>query len=118
MTRADAVAYAGQVVDPDRGDRREDLLDRREPLGAGDRVRRDRGPLGRAARGALHAHAGAPSPTTRRSRWPSSGACPSRSTATAMDLEPLIAAVGAAHRRARLRPPRHGREPPRRHQVP
>ena len=36
----------GQVRDPDRGDRREDLLDRREPLGPRHRVRGDRGPLG------------------------------------------------------------------------
>ena len=44
-----------EVGHPDQGDEGEDLLDRREPLGTGHRVRRDRGPVGRATRRALHA---------------------------------------------------------------
>ena len=43
-----------EVGDPDQGDEGEDLLDRREPLGPGHRVRRHRRPVGRAARRALH----------------------------------------------------------------
>ena len=39
---------------PDRGDQGEAVLDRREPLGPGHRVRRHRGPLGGAARRRLH----------------------------------------------------------------
>ncbi len=58
MSRADCVRVRGQVGDPDRGDGREDLLDRREPLGPDHRVRCDRGPVGRAARRRLHADQG------------------------------------------------------------
>jgi hypothetical protein len=36
-----------EVGDPAQGHQGEDLLDRREPLGPGHRVRRDRGPVGR-----------------------------------------------------------------------
>ncbi len=46
MTRRGLGRLRREVVDPDRGDGREDLLDRREPLGPRDRVRGDRGPLG------------------------------------------------------------------------
>ena len=44
-----------EVGHPHQGDQREDLLDRREPLGSGHRVWRHRGPVGRGARRALHA---------------------------------------------------------------
>ncbi len=45
----------GRPRDPHRGDEGEDVLDRREPLGPGHRVRRHRGPLGTAAGRRLHA---------------------------------------------------------------
>ena len=57
LTRADCIELAAQVGDPDRGDRREALLDRREHVGPRHRVRRAREPVVLAARGAVHAHA-------------------------------------------------------------
>ena len=50
LTREDCVEYAARHGHPDRGDQGEAVLDRREPLGPGHRVRRARGPVGRAAR--------------------------------------------------------------------
>ena len=51
MTREDCVELRRQVGHPDPGHQGEALLDRREPLGPGHRVRGDRGPLEPAARG-------------------------------------------------------------------
>ena len=48
----------GQVGDPDHRHQGEAVLHRRQPVGQGDRVRCDRGPLGAGARRRLHADAG------------------------------------------------------------
>ena len=48
----------------------------------------------------------------------SSRACPSRSTARPWPLHDLIVELNDDRRRLRLRPARHGREPPGRHQEP
>ena len=50
MTREDCVEYAAKWDIPIAVDQGEALLDRREPLGPGDRVRGHRGPVGRPAR--------------------------------------------------------------------
>ena len=68
LTRADCIELAAQVGDPDRGDRGEALLDRREHVGPRDRVRRAREPVGRAARGAVHADRATPRTRPREPR--------------------------------------------------
>ena len=102
---------------PDHGDEGEAVFDRRQPLGAGDRVRRDGGPVGRAAAGRLGDDRGRRRPSRARSSSGSSRACRSRSTATVLPLHELSRAE-RDRRRVRLGPHRHGREPPRRHQEP
>ena len=49
MTREDAIHYAVRPRHPDHRDQGEAVLDRRQPLGPGHRVRRDGGPVGGAA---------------------------------------------------------------------
>ena len=49
MTREDSIHYAYRPRHPDHGDEGEAVLDRRQPLGPGHRVRRDGGPVGHAA---------------------------------------------------------------------
>ena len=75
LTRADCVELAAQVGDPDRGDGREAVLDRREHVGPRHRVRRAREPVGVAAGGAVHAHS-----QRRRTRPPSRATSSSAST--------------------------------------
>ena len=100
MTREDCVDYAARPRHPHRGDQGEAVLDRREPLGPGHRVRRDRGPLGAAA-----------APTSTRSTRPTAteprevvvgfeAGVPVRVDGRALGLAELIAEVGADRRRA------------------
>ncbi len=106
-----------QVGDPHHGDQGEAVLDRRQPVGQGDRVRRDRGPVGPTARRRLHAHPGHRDRAGRghrRLRVRRAGVVGRRG---ALALRPHRAAR-RGRREPRLRPPRHGREPPRRHQEP
>ena len=88
-----------QVGDPDRGDRREALLDRREHVGPRHRVRCAREPVVLAARRAVHAHA-ARRRTRRVNRATSSSAstraCRSASTARRSGLVELIDTLGTA----------------------
>jgi argininosuccinate synthase len=49
MTREDSIHYAYRPRHPDPGHEGEGVLDRRQPLGPGHRVRRDGGSVGRAA---------------------------------------------------------------------
>ena len=71
----------GQVGHPAHGDQGEAVLDRREPLGQGHRVRGDRGPVEPAARGRVHDDPSRRPPSRPRSsigfepgcRWPSTG---------------------------------------------
>ena len=87
----------GEVGHPDLGVEGEALLDRREHVGPGDRVRRPREPVGDAARGAVHADApsqGRAARSRATSSSPSSGAFRSRSTARRSVLE-IIDELGA-----------------------
>ena len=121
LTRADCIDLAAQVGDPDRGDEGEALLDRREHVGPRDRVRRAREPVVVGARGAVHAHAqperraARAARDRRRLRAGRAGVARRHSRS---DLVELIDELGAAGRRVRLGPHRHGREPPGRHQEP
>ena len=63
---------------PDHGDQGEAVLDRRQPLGPRHRVRRDGGPVGRAARGRVGADQADGRPSRARSPSASSRACPCR----------------------------------------
>ena len=86
-----------EVGHPDRGDEGEAVFDRREHVGPRDRVRRDREPVGGRARGAVHADRAPARRAERgdaRSSSSSSGACRSRSTASASDSSTLIDRLG------------------------
>ncbi len=102
---------------PDHGDQGEAVLDRRQPLGAGDRVRRDGGPLGCAAARRL-----APDPTDghradrRGRRLPGGRAFRARRCRAGRGRHRW--AAERAGRLVWLGPHRHRREPPRRHQEP
>ena len=106
--------------DPHQGAQGQPVFDRREPVGPRHRVRRDRGPVGRASERALHAHdrsrPGAARPVGAGHRLRSRRARDAR--------RPGIPAPRARRRgrpaRGQLRvgSSRHGREPPRRHQEP
>ena len=108
----------GQVGDPHHRHQGEALLHRRQPVGQGDRVRRHRGPVGPGPRRRLHAHAGDRAASPSRSSWASRPASRSASTATHLRPYDLISPSRCAGGQPRLRAPRHGGEPPRRHQEP
>ena len=63
FTREDSIDYAADARHPGRGHQGEAVLDRRQPLGPCDRVRRDGGPVGRAARGRVADDRGRPRPS-------------------------------------------------------
>ena len=67
MTREDCIDYADDARHPDHGDEGEAVLDRREPLGPRHRVRRDGGPVGRAAARRVGADRSRPRPSRARS---------------------------------------------------
>ena len=94
MTRADSVDFAEKWDIPDQGDQGEDLLDRREPLGAGHRVRRHRGPLGRSRpmSPTLDAHHG---PRAGRADVSFRKGVPTAIDGVAMELADLIATFNA-----------------------
>ncbi len=118
MTREDCVAYAARHGHPHRGHQGEALLDRREPLGPGHRVRRDRGSLGRTARRRLRPDRADRHRAASRSSSASRRACPVTSTAGRLALAELIAEVGAVVGSYGWGRHRHGREPPGRDQEP
>ena len=103
--------------DPGRGHQGEALLDRRQPLGPCHRVRRDGGPVGRAARGCLAddpSHRDRAARADDRVRAGRARVARRRATAAARADH-----LGQPHRRRlRLGSARHGREPPGRHQEP
>ena len=107
--------------DPGRADRRVAVLDRREPARPLDRGRRARGPVGRAARGAVRSSRRARRRGARagggRDRL-RAGRSRCRSTASELPLAELIAGAERARRRLRDRADRHDREPRGRHQEP
>ncbi len=109
-----------EVRHPDQRHQEEPVLDRREPLGPGHRVRHARGPVGGAAGRRLHAH---PRHRGRAERAQGDrGAL--RAGRPRRARRRGEAAPRARHRagqrggRLRLGSARHGREPPRRHQEP
>ena len=111
----------GQARHPDQRHQEEPVLDRREPLGPRHRVRDDRGPVGLAARS---------TPTRSRRTSPTRPASArevvvrfEQGVPVALDgvvkpLHELVDRARRGRRRVRLGPPRHGREPPGRHQEP
>ena len=93
LTREDCIEYAAKWDIPLVGDQGEAVLDRREPVGQGHRVRGHRGPLEPAARGRVHddpAHGHRADRAGHRLRG---RACRCRSTGARLAPEPLIAEV-------------------------
>ncbi len=95
----------------------EPVLDRRQPVGPRHRVRRARGPVGRAAERHLHADQRCARRRVRRApstpRSASSRACPVALNGETRDLPRDHQRHERTGRQARLRPHRHDREPPR-----
>ena len=117
LTREDCVELAAQVGDPHHGHQGEGLFHRRQPVGQGDRVRGDRGPVGARARRRVHAHPGHRDGAGGGHR----GLRVRRAGHARRDQpEPLRAHHQAGRRRRQpwLRPARHGGEPAGGHQEP
>ena len=118
MTREDVDPLRLRPRHPDHGDEGEGVLDRRQPLGPGHRVRRDGGPVGRAAAGRVVADQADRRPSPATSSSASSRACRSPSTASSSARPSSSPTLNERRGRLRLGSHRHGREPPRRHQEP
>ena len=117
LTRGGLRRAGRQVGDPHHGDQGQAVLHRRQPVGQGHRVRRHRGPVGPRARRRVHAdpgHRDRAGRGHRRLRGRRAGLAGRRVAGPrAADRQ-----AGPHRREPRLRPARHGGEPPGRDQEP
>ena len=103
---------------PDHRDEGEAVLDRRQPLGPGDRVRRDGGPVASPAAGRVVVDEADRDRAARPRRSDSTRAFRSSVDGESRSARRAHRAGRFDRRFVRLGPARHGREPSRRHQEP